>query len=242
MKIPLLKQCMLVLLLSPLAVQAAYEAGGVTNGGKVAGKVTFQGAAPAPRKIQITKDNAVCGTGEREVVEVAVQGGALQNAVIYVSKIDKGKAWDNLAAPVLDQKGCRFRPDVVLVQKGADLTVRNSDPVLHNIHTYEIIDTVRRTIFNVGQPDKGDMKQTVRMRRSNIVKIECDAHDFMHAWAFTADNPYAAVTGADGSFTIDGIPAGTYEVKAWHPVLGEKTSTVNVPAGGSAQATFNFSK
>ena len=129
---------------------------------------------------------------------------------------------------------------MLVVKKDSELTVRNSDPVLHNIHTYEIIGAVRRTMFNVGQPDKGDLKQPVKVRRANIVKIECDAHDFMHAWAFTADNPYAAVTRDDGSFSIDGLPDGDYELKAWHPVLGEKSAKVTVK--GAATASFEFSK
>jgi hypothetical protein len=217
----------------------AYEAG-APGGGKITGKVAFAGAAPAAKKLPITKDNGVCGTGEREIIEVNARGGNLGGAVVYVAKIDKGKPWGDAEKPVLDQKGCRFTPDVLVVKKDSDLTIRNSDPVLHNIHTYEIIGTVRRTMFNVGQPDKGDMKQPVKMRRSNAVKIECDAHDFMHAWAFAADNPYAAVTREDGSFAIDGLPDGTYEVKAWHPVLGEKSAQVTVK--GAATASFEFSK
>ena len=220
-------------------VALAYESGAAGNS-KITGKVAFKGAVPAPKKLPITKDNTVCGTGEREIVEVNAKGGNLAGAVVYVAKIDKGKAWGEAEKPVLDQKGCRFTPGVMVVKKGADLTIRNSDPVLHNIHTYEIIGAVRRTMFNVGQPDKGDMKQPVKMRRSNVVKVECDAHDFMHAWAFTAENPYAAVTKEDGSFTLDGLPDGTYEVKAWHPVLGEKSATVTVK--GTATASFEFSK
>jgi hypothetical protein len=219
----------------------AYEAG-AGGSGKVTGRVAFKGTVPEARKIVIGKDNNVCGSGHREVVEVAAKGGNLAGAVVHVAKIDKGKAWGELDKPVLDQKGCRFAPDVLLVRKDAELTIRNSDPVLHNIHSYEIIGTVRRTMFNVGQPDKGDMKQPIKMRRSNIVKVECDAHDFMHAWAFAADNPYAAVTRDDGAFSIDGLPAGSYELRAWHPVLGEKTATVEVRDGAAANVVFEFSK
>lgn len=220
----------------------AYEVVPVSGGGKVAGKVTFKGAAPAPKALPITKDNAVCGSGNREIAEVAAKGGNLAGAVVYVAKIDKGRAWGEVDKPLLDQKGCRFSPSVLVVKKGSELTIRNSDPVLHNIHTYEIIGAVRRTMFNVGQPDKGDMQQPVKMRRSNVIKIECDAHDFMHAWAFAADNPYAAVTREDGSFAIDNLPPGDYELKAWHPVLGEKSATVSVKGGGAASAAFEFSK
>ncbi len=219
----------------------AYQAGAVANGGQVTGKVTFHGTAPAPKQIAITKDNAVCGTGAREVVEVAVQGDALQNAVVYVTKVDQGKEWGPVQTPVLDQKGCRYLPDVLIVPKDADLRVRNSDPVLHNIHTYEIIGKVRRSLFNVSQPDAGEITQPVKLKKGNSIKIECDAHDFMHAWAFAAENPYAAVTGADGSFSIGDLPAGTYEVKAWHPVLGEKTASVTVAPGAAASASFDFS-
>lgn len=216
----------------------AYETG-AAGSGKISGKVAFKGAAVS-KKLPITKDNAVCGTGEREIVEVNAKGGNLAGAVVYVAKIEKGKAWGALDAPVLDQKGCRFAPDTLVVKKDADVVVRNSDPVLHNIHTYEIIGAVRRTMFNVGQPDKGDLKQPIKVRRANVVKVECDAHDFMHAWAFAADNPYAVATKEDGSFSLDGLPDGTYELKAWHPVLGEKSAQVTVK--GATTASFEFSK
>ena len=132
----------------------AYEGGAVSGAGQITGKVAFKGEAPAAKKLPITKDNAVCGSGAREIVEVAAADGNLAGAVVYVAKIDKGKAWGELDKPVLDQQGCRFNPGVLVTRKDVDLTIRNSDPVLHNIHTYEIIGSVRRTMFNVGQPDK----------------------------------------------------------------------------------------
>jgi hypothetical protein len=218
---------------------AAYDVTAAGTG-SITGKVAFKGAVPGARKLPITKDNATCGSGEREIVEVSVKAGQLAGVVVYVTKVDAGKPWGQADKAVLDQKGCRFAPDVLVVRKDSELTVRNSDPVLHNIHTYEIIGAVRRTMFNVGQPDKGDLKQPIKVRRANAVKIECDAHDFMHAWAFAADNPYVAVTREDGSFSIDGLPEGSYELKAWHPVLGEKSASVTVK--GASHASFEFSK
>lgn len=235
------KTCAMALTLAAAFPANAYEGAPVSGGGKVTGKVAFKGA-PVSRKLPITKDNAVCGSGEREIVEVNAKGGNLAGAVVYVAKIEKGKPWGDIEKPLLDQKGCRFAPDVTVVKKSAELTVRNSDTVLHNIHTYEIIGAVRRTMFNVGQPDKGDLKQPIKVRRANAIKVECDAHDFMHAWAFAADNPYAVVTKEDGSFSLDDLPAGEYEIKAWHPVLGEKSTKVTVAAGASVSASFDLSK
>jgi hypothetical protein len=241
MKMKLMISIAASLLLSVTSA-GAYDEVAVSGGGQISGKVTFKGIVPASKKLQITKDNAVCGTGEREIVEVAAAGGNLKGAVVYVAKIDKGKAWGALAQPVLDQQACRFVPDVLIARKDSDLVVRNSDPVLHNIHTYEIIGTVRRTMFNIGQPDKGDIKQPLKVRRSNVVKVECDAHDFMHSWAFTADNPYVAVTKEDGSFAIPDLPPGDYELKAWHPTLGEKSAMVSVKASAPATASFEYAQ
>jgi len=238
----LMKHLPAVLLGLALAAPAAqaYEAGAAGNG-EVVGKVNFKGTAPEPRKMAVTKDPGVCGTGTREIFDVAAKGGALKNAVVYVAKIDKGKPWGEVSSAVLDQKGCVFTPDVLVTQKDGEVTVRNSDTVLHNIHTYEIIGAVRRTMFNVGQPDKGDVKQPIKVRRANAIKVECDAHDFMHAWAFAADNPYVAVSKDDGSFRIDGLAPGDYELKAWHPTLGEKSAMISVKAGAPASAAFDFS-
>lgn len=106
----------------------AYDAG-AAGPGKITGKVAFKGA-PVSKKLPITKDNTVCGTGEREIVEVNAKGGNLAGAVVYVARIEKGKPWGEIEKPLLNQQSCRFAPEVTIVRKDADLTVRNSDPVL----------------------------------------------------------------------------------------------------------------
>ncbi len=233
-----------VALLALCAVPAlAYDVAPVADGGSVTGKVLFKGAAVS-KKMLITKNNDVCGDGEREIVEVAVKGGALENAIVVIDGIEKGKAWAAAGKkPMLNQKGCRFLPPMMAVPKGGDLDILNSDPVLHNIHSYEVVGTTRRTLFNFGQPNQGQtLTKPVSVRRGEWVKIECDAHDFMHAWMFAAPSPYVAVTKDDGSFSIGEVPPGKYKVRALHPVLGAREGQVTVTAKGKAEITLEIER
>lgn len=229
-----------ICVLTPAAA-LAYDVAPVADGGSVAGKVLFKGA-PVSKKMLITKNNDVCGDGEREIVEVAVKGGALENAIVVVDGIAKGKAWAPAGKkPQLNQKGCRFLPGMMVVPKGGDLDILNSDPVLHNIHSYEVVGTTRRTLFNFGQPNQGQtLTKPISVRRGEWVKVECDAHDFMHAWMFAAPSPYVAVTKDDGSFSIGEVPPGKYKVRALHPVLGVKEGEVTVSAKGKAEITLSL--
>jgi len=117
----------------------------------------------------------------------------------------------------------------------------NSDPVLHNIHTYELIGRARRTVMNVSQPEKGNIvKKKIKLRKGTAMKVECDAHDFMHAFVFVAKNPYYAVVGKDGGFEIKDVPPGKYTIKVFHGVLGEKKGTVEVKGGGAATVNLAY--
>jgi hypothetical protein len=118
----------------------------------------------------------------------------------------------------------------------------NVDHTLHNIHTYEQIGKARRTVMNVSQPNAGDtVTKKVKLRRGDGMKIECDAHDFMHGFVYVAKNPYYSVVDENGGFSIDGIPAGTYEVVVWHGFLGEvKAGEVTISAGGAATMDLSY--
>lgn len=226
-------------------ISTAYEAAPVADGGSFVGRVTFKGTPPPNTRILITKDFEICGKGEREIPEVAVSDkGGLQETVVYIEKIKKGKAWANPKGGeyLLNQKGCRFIPYLQVVQKKQTLIVQNSDPVLHNIHVRELIGRARRTLFNFGQPRQGQrVPQKISPIRSPRIKVECEAHNFMHGWMFAAENPYYSVSKTDGSFKIDQVPAGKYTVKAWHPILGTQKSTVTVPPNGKVEVSFEFS-
>jgi len=210
--------------------------------GSIAGLVTFSGAVPEKERFIVAKNPEVCGSGTREVEWVRVVDGKLSQVVVYIDGIDGGRPWPAEAkASIINQKDCAFTPHMQVVRNGGEVEVRNSDPVQHNIHTYEVIGRAMRTVFNVNQPNKGVFKETVKLKRGKWLKLGCDAHDFMHAWVFVADNPYYAVTGDDGRFNIPDVPAGEYKVMAYHPTLGKRKAVVSV-GDGAARAEFSFSE
>ena len=232
------------------ATSDKYSEVDVTDGATITGKVSFDGVVPADavENIKITKNNDVCGDGEREVVWVDVKDGALRGAFVFIDKIKEGKKWQapESGSYLIDQKGCRFRPWAQVIKPGP-ITIRNSDTaVLHNINARELIGVekgriVKKTLFNFGQPDPGDINDKIKPRRSPYIGINCEAHNFMFGFILAPTHPYAAVVGEDGSFSIDNLPPGKYTLKAWHPRFGIKKSKITVEAKGAMEVNFAFS-
>ena len=240
----------LVLILSGAAHSATYSEVTVSDAGSISGKVTFEGELPADavEQIAITKNPDVCGDGYREVVWVDVNDGALRGSFVFIDKIAEGKPWTEPEGGhyMIRQQDCRFTPWAQVIEPGP-ITIRNNDAgVLHNINTRELIGVergrvVKRTMFNFGQPETGDIAQEVKPRRSPFIAINCEAHNFMFGFMMAPSHPYAVVVGEDGSFSLDGVPPGTYTVKAWHPRFGLQETEVTVPPNGEATTDFAFS-
>ncbi len=222
----------------------------VGSGGSVSGMVGFEGDLPgdAVEQIAITKDNGVCGEGNREVVWVDVKDGALRGSFVFLEKIKEGKPWakPEFGEYLVDQKDCRFRPWAQVVRPGP-IIIRNSDEgVLHNINARELIGVekgrvVKKTLFNFGQPEPGEISDKIKPRRSSYIAINCEAHNFMFGFMMAPPHPYAVVVGEDGSYVIDDIPPGDYTLMAWHPRYGLKETEISISAGGAAEASFTFS-
>ena len=222
---------------------AKYKVTEVKDGGTIVGKVTFKGDDPAPKVFAITKDLDVCGKGDREIDFVKVKDGALTDVVVYLDKVKEGKDFsEDVKVGAVNQEGCAFDPFIQIMRNGEEFTAKNSDAVSHNIHTYEMMGRAKKTIFNISQPDKGDITKKVKLKRGTAMKIECDQHDFMHGFAFVAKTPYYALVAEDGSYKIENVPAGKYTIKAWHGTLKEKKGKVEVAASGEATADFEFKK
>jgi len=226
-----------------MPAHAKYKVVEVKDGGTITGKVTFSGDDPAPKVFAVTKDQETCGTDERKIDFVKVKDGALTDVVVYISKIKEGKAFpDDVSTGAVNQEGCAFDPFIQVMKNKEEFTAKNSDAVSHNIHTYEIMGRAKKTIFNISQPDKGEITKKVKLKRGTAMKIECDQHDFMHGFAFVAKTPYFALVAEDGTYKIEGVPAGKYTVKAWHGTLKEQKAKVEVAASGEAKADFEFKK
>jgi plastocyanin len=207
--------------------------------GQVAGRITFEGAAPKPAAVRMESDPNCKpqGAGANDETVVVGSDGALQNVFVYVKD-----GLGNLRFPVpsntvlLDQEGCQYVPHVLGVQVGQSLEVLNSDPTLHNVHATPKANQE----FNTGQPITG-MKHTHQFStREVMVPFKCDVHPWMRAWVGVLDHPFFAVTGADGSFRLEGLPPGTYTVEAWHESLGTQTQSVTIGAKESKDITFSF--
>ena len=214
---------------------SAYEVVVVSGGGRIEGKVVFNGSVPV-RKIIPTKDREVCG-GPRDEPQVRVGADkGVQDAVVYLKAVAKGKDWAPVQTPVLDQEHCTFRPAVQIVRPGK-VDVLNSDPVLHNTHGFY----GRRTAFNLALPDKG-AKVTVELPRAGLVRVECDAHGWMLAHIFVADSPYYALTGEDGSFSITDVPPGEYTLVATQNYTGDTELPVTVKGGERLELSIELKK
>lgn len=226
-----------VIITSTLGLPAkAYDEGPVAGGGSITGKVTFGGDAPM-RKIIPTKDVEVCGGPREEPVIRVGPDKAVQSAVVYLVDIAKGKAWPaGMKTPELDNVKCAFAPDIQVIRAGT-LDVVNNDPVLHNTHGYYD----RRTAFNLALPNQGQ-RIPVELKRPGAVRVDCDAHGWMEGWVYVTDNPYYAVTGADGKFTISDVPAGNYTLVAMQPFTGPTQQPVVVTAGKPTDLTIELTK
>jgi plastocyanin len=210
------------------------------SGAVVAGRVRFVGEAPKPRELSMAA-NAACAAHHRgQLIDESVlvnADGTLRNVVVWVSGGLEGKRFEPPREPaVLDQQGCVYTPHVVTVMAGQRLLVKNSDPFLHNVRAA----AKQNPSFNFGQPTV-DGGRPLTFLEPERLYVKCDVHPWMNAHVHVLDNPFFAVTGRDGSFSLPaGLPPGTYTVSAWHEVYGEQKQQVTVEPDKPLQLSFTF--
>jgi len=212
-----------------------------TAGGTITGTIKFTGVAPKNPAIDMSEEAACKAKYKTPPTQEAVVAGpanALANVFVYVKAgVPAGQTFTApTTAVVLDQDGCRYHPHVLGIMVGQPLEILNTDPVLHNI---KAIAKANRP-FNVSQPNAG-MKTTKTFTAPEVmVNLECNVHGWMQAYAGVRPDPFFAVSAPNGSFTISGLPPGTYTLEAWHEKFGTQTATVTIAGTESKTQNFTF--
>jgi hypothetical protein len=205
---------------------------GAQGGGTIEAAVTYAGA-PVVEKLKVNKDTEKCGT--EAMIEKVVVGGnkGLANAVVSVPG---AKGAPKAMKVTVDQHGCKFVPHVTAMTPG-ELELKNSDDILHNIHTY----STANPSINKAQP-KFKKVMTEKFEKPEIIKLTCDVHSWMLGWVAVMPNPFFGVTDANGVAKIENVPPGKYTVEAWHETLGKQTKEVEVKAGQTAKVAIEMKK
>jgi len=243
--------CILLLFMAASIVRAQEAApkvallniGGIDKpGGTITGIVRFKGAKPEAKTLTDIAGNAYCKQcykGELPKHDDFVFGkngndDTLVNVLVYVSKGLEGKKFDPPKEPaLLDQAGCMYTPHVVAVMVGQTLKFRNSDSTLHNV----MATTWSNPPFNLGM-SSGQVIERVFHQPELKINTRCFMHPWMSAYIHVLDNPFFAVTQADGTFTLKGLPPGEYEIS----VLQETSLFEPAPATAKVKIQANESK
>jgi plastocyanin len=160
-----------------------------------------------------------------------VVGGnkGLANAVVSVP----GAKGASKAKAVVDQHGCKFVPHVVVMQPG-EIEIKNSDDILHNIHTY----STANPAINKAQP-KFKKTMTEKFDKPEFIKLTCDVHSWMLGWLAVVPG-VAAVTDTNGAAKLENVPAGKQKIEVWHETLGKQDKEVDVKAGQTTKVSFEM--
>ena len=208
--------------------------------GNITGSIAFEGTAPSMDAIDMS-DERVCAdkhSSTPTIDEVVVNAnGTLANVFVYVKEgLESLQFPTPNQAVLLDQDGCVYSPHVLGVMAGQDITIRNSDGLLHNINA----SPNEQRGFNTSQPT--NMESTRSFGTVEImVPLRCDVHGWMNAYIGVLDHPYYSVTSSDGGFDLSTLPPGDYVIEAWHERYGTQTQNVTVTTGETAEVTFTFS-
>ena len=231
------------------AAKAAQATGGVaipTEGAVISGAIHFEGDAPTLGEIDMSEE-PVClsqwenaGSVPRSEALVLGEGNTVGNVFVSIkSGLSESNYNPSSETVYVDQKGCRYYPHVFALMKGQSLVFKNSDGVLHNVHSLP----EKNREFNLSMPATMTESSSRSFRKAEgMFRIKCDVHPWMSSFAAVLTHPFFAVSGSDGRYEIKNLPPGTYEVEAWHERLGTRTASITVAAKETQTADFTFSR
>jgi plastocyanin len=204
--------------------------------GSITGKVTYTGTPMKMKPIDMSKEPSCAKQHATPISTENVAtgpGNTLEWVVVYISAGDEGTVTPSQGVRY-DQKGCQYLPHVLPMLAGQQLQIYNDDQTSHNIHPLAKVNQE----WNKSQPP-GSPPIDTKWDKPEFISVKCNIHPWMHGYFVVLKTSHYAVTGADGSFAITGLPPGKYTVTAWQEQYGTKTQDVTV-GGGAATANFVF--
>ncbi len=216
-----------------LLTAALLTAGAVAGAADVTGTVTLKGSPPKEKEITPLKNDVNCGRLQPGMPTthfyVVGDKGELADVVVSLEGVSGKSTGASAPQAELDQKGCEYTPQILAVQTGQKIVVKNSDPVLHNVHDQPTASGNKEQ--NMAQPPGGADLTFTFDKPEMFIKFKCEVHPWMFAWVSVFDHPYFALSGKDGTFKIANVPPGKYKLTAEHRKAGKVTQDIEVKEG-----------
>jgi len=208
---------------------APYTSRELTEFGRATGFIQIDGPPPADTVVQPPLDQLVCGAAfTRRGIERYANRAV--GVVVWIDGIRSGKPLPIERRFEIANDRCMLVPEVQTAIARGTLNVQNLDAAEHRTRITrqdggEVVATIRET-------DEGQVVPNEHvLTRPGLLHLTCEVHTWTNAWIWVFDQPYFAMTGRDGSFTIDSIPPGEYKLHAWHPRLGSIEERITIEAG-----------
>jgi plastocyanin len=211
---------------------------GSAQAADILGKVSLKGTPPAEKDLPLDPACGKLWPNQKPKTRFYAVGADNGLADVFVYLKQAPAQAPSTKPALLDQKGCEYSPYILGLQVGQKLLVRNSDPVLHNVHATPKVNKE----FNLAQMAGGKDIERSFDQSEVMVRFKCDVHPWMFAYVGVVPHPYFAVTDKDGNFKIEGVPAGKYSLVSFHRkthVTDDKATVQEIEVKDAA-VTANF--
>ena len=206
---------------------------GRSAGGAIEGRVTFSGPPPPPTIV-------IQDGGSQQVLYVDRSGG-LGYAVVFLPDAPPAGGPPPAARAAVNQRNFIFEPQVLAVRSGQTVRFTSDDPANHNVR---VQDSSPANTFSIhtGSGSVGPHTHAFGPAPpGRALALSCDIHPWMAAWVYVFEHDRFAVTNTDGTFRIDGVPAGRHRLSVHQPAGGlARDLTVDVRAAETAIVDVAF--